>query len=78
MHTVTVDSTTLARIAYDSANQFLWLEFRNHALYCYFEVPPAVHQALIQATSKGAYFNQTIRGRFSYRRETDGQPKISS
>ena len=63
-----VESTTLATVAYDAHAQRLWLEFRSHAVYCYFGVPLAVHQKLMAAPSKGAYFNRNIRGRFSYRK----------
>ena len=63
-----VESTTLAAVAYDSVSQVLWLEFRGHALYCYFDVPDAVYNALLQATSKGVYFHRHIRNRFPYRR----------
>jgi hypothetical protein len=45
----------------------LELEFCNRAIYQYFGVPAAVHQALLDASSKGRYFNQAIRGRFPYR-----------
>ena len=67
MHVATVESTTLATVAYDEARELLQLEFCSQAVYLYFGVPLAVHQALLAAPSKGRYFNQNIRGRFSYR-----------
>ena len=69
-----VESTTLTAVGYDAAGQLLWLEFRSHAVYCYFDVPAAVHHALLVAHSKGSYFNQHIRGRFPYRRVVTDQP----
>jgi hypothetical protein len=63
-----VDSTTLAAVGYNATGQLLWLEFRSHAVYCYFGVPVAVHHELLQADSKGSYFNQHIRGRFPYQK----------
>jgi|KBSMisStaDraftv2_1062788.scaffolds.fasta_scaffold126715_3 hypothetical protein len=63
-----VESTTLATVVYDAAAHLLWLEFRSHAVYCYFGVPAAVHHALLDADSKGAYFNRYIRDRFPYQR----------
>ena len=63
-----VESTTLATVVYDAAAHLLWLEFRSHAVYCYFGVPAAVHHALLTADSKGAYFNRYIRDRFPYQR----------
>lgn len=62
----TVESTTLATVAYSEAREQLQLEFCSRAVYLYFGVPAAVHQALLGAPSKGRYFNQTIRGRFRY------------
>lgn len=67
MRVATVDSTTLATVAYDEAQELLQLEFCSRAVYRYFGVPVTVHQALLGASSKGRYFNQAIRGRFSYR-----------
>jgi hypothetical protein len=67
MNVTAVESTTLATVAYDEARELLRLEFRSQAIYQYFGVPSAVHQALLGAPSKGRYFNRTIRGRFPYR-----------
>jgi hypothetical protein len=67
MRVATVESTTLATVAYDESQKLLQLEFGSQAVYLYFGVPSAVHQALLDAPSKGRYFNQTIRGRFPYR-----------
>jgi hypothetical protein len=67
MRIATVDSTTLATVAYDEAQKLLQLEFCSRAVYLYFGVPATVHQALLGAPSKGKYFNQAIRGRFPYR-----------
>jgi hypothetical protein len=67
MRVATVESTTLAAVAYDDVRKMLQLEFCSRAVYLYFGVPASVHRALLDAPSKGGYFNQTIRGRFRYR-----------
>jgi hypothetical protein len=67
MRVTTVESATLARVAYDETHSLLQLEFCTRTVYLYFGVPPAVHQALLDAPSKGRYFNRAIRGRFPYR-----------
>jgi hypothetical protein len=67
MLVVTVESTTLATVAYDEARELLQLEFCSRAVYLYFGVPASVHRALLGAPWKGGYFNQSIRGRFPYR-----------
>jgi KTSC domain len=69
MRVATVESSTLATVAYDEARELLQLEFCSRAVYLYFGVSPAVHQALLDARSKGGYFNRTIRGRYPYRAE---------
>ena len=66
MNVTTVESTTLATVAYDDARELLQLEFRSRAIYQYFGVPATVHAALLRAPSKGSYFNRVIRGRFPY------------
>jgi len=66
MRVAIVESTTLATVAYDETRELLQLEFCSRAIYVYFGVPPTVHQALLEAASKGKYFNQTIRGRYAY------------
>ncbi len=66
MNVIAVESTTLATVGYDNAQSVLQLEFRSGGVYRYFDVPAAVHAALLQAPSKGKYFRQSIRGRFRY------------
>jgi hypothetical protein len=66
MNFIAVESTTLATVAYDVALGVLQLEFRSRTIYRYFGVPVDVHEGLLDATSKGNYFNRVIRGRFPY------------
>ena len=67
MRITSVESTTLVTVSYDGTRELLQLEFFSRAVYEYFGVPAAVHQSLLDASSKGRYFNQAIRGRFAYR-----------
>lgn len=73
MNVTTVESATLATVAYDEARELLQLEFRSRAIYQYFGVPAAVHAALLCAPSKGSYFNRVIRGRFPYSLASNSQ-----
>ena len=66
MNATTVESSTLATIAYDRGRELLQLEFNSRALYQYFGVPATMHEALLCAPSKGSYFNRAIRGKFRY------------
>ena len=78
MRTTAVDSTTLATVTYDEAAELLQLEFRSRAIYQYFGVPVAVHAALLDAQSKGSYFNRVIRGSYRYRRIADDDRQVPS
>ena len=69
-----VESSTLATVGYDVGGELLQLEFRSRALYRYFAVPAAVHEALVAATSKGSYFNRAIRGQYRFVRVDRLQP----
>jgi hypothetical protein len=71
MRVAAVESTTLVTVSYDEARELLQLEFCSRAVYQYFNVPAAVHQSLLDASSKGHYFNQAIRGCFPYRLVSD-------
>jgi KTSC domain len=67
MNITAAESTTLATVGYDNASSMLQLEFRSRAVYQYFGVPAPVHEGLLDAPSKGNYFNRVIRGHFPYR-----------
>ncbi len=67
MRATAVESTTLVTVSYDDARELLQLEFCSRAVYQYFGVPVGVHQSLLDASSRGRYFNQAVRGRFPYR-----------
>ena len=66
LHSVKVESSALAKVHYDNQRAALHAEFRNGALYQYFGVPRDTYQDLLQADSKGAYFNQYIRSAFRH------------
>jgi len=61
---VAVQSRLLAGLAYDQEQTILRLEFRDGTVYQYFQVPRQTFQNLLQADSKGAYFNGHIRNVF--------------
>ncbi len=66
MQITTVASSTFVTIAYDARQQLLELEFCDGAVYRYVGVSPEAHQALVGSSSKGAYFNRVIRGKFPH------------
>lgn len=71
MTTTLLDSSLLASAAYDPQRRLLRLEFRCCSVYLYGNVPANVAVALLTASSKGAYFNRSIRGQFPFRRLGD-------
>jgi hypothetical protein len=74
MRMVAVESSTLAAVGYDADRTLLELEFCSKAVYHYFGVPAAVPESLLNASSKGTFFNGSIRGRFPYRRVSEWLP----
>ncbi len=71
MQRALVESTTLRSAGHDVQSAVLELQFCNGAVYHYFLVPTRVYQDLLGARSKGAYFNQNIRGKYTYQRVQD-------
>lgn len=62
---VPVHSSNLAAVGYDPATGEMQIQFRRRGrLYSYADVPPDVHDALINAGSKGGYFNYRVRFRY--------------
>jgi hypothetical protein len=66
MQRVDWKSTLLEDADYQDPLALLEVAFRSGAIYHYFAVPAQTYQELLQAKSKGGYFNSHIRNRFSY------------
>ena len=59
-------SAVIAHIHYKSDSQELSIWFGpERRRYTYFDVPEAVYQALLDAPSRGRFFNQAIRDRYA-------------
>ena len=56
-----VVSTVLKSVGYEPDTQILEIEFQSGDVYQYFDVPQDVVAALLNADSKGTYFNDSIR-----------------
>jgi len=63
-----VESTTMRAIGYDRTEQVLEVEFQSGAVYQYLDVPPAIYKELLEAESKGQYFNSEIRDAYEFLR----------
>jgi hypothetical protein len=58
---VALQSSSLAQVAYDGRQSVLQVRFRDGTAYQYTGVPLAIYQGLLEAASKGAYFNHHVR-----------------
>jgi lysyl-tRNA synthetase class 2 len=54
-------SQTLVAAVYDSDQEKLQLDFCDGSRYVYFDVAPGLLRSLLDASSKGRFFNQHIR-----------------
>lgn len=61
MDPVPLDSTLLLWVLYVPEERRLRLKFRSGEIYDYSAVPQRIYQALLDAESKGRYFNHYIR-----------------
>jgi hypothetical protein len=62
-----VISSALVSVKYDAASGDLQIRFVNGRTYLYSNVPPEVYEALLDAESKGAFFNAQVRDGYPYR-----------
>jgi len=61
-------SSVIRHFKYDQQASTLYLTFVSGITYKYKSVPPEIYQMLKAAGSKGRYFNQSIKNRFSYKK----------
>ena len=62
-----VDSSSIEAIGYDLATQELHVRFQKSGeTYVYYNVEQWVFDEMMQADSKGRYFNVNIRGCYDY------------
>ena len=62
MTMISVQSSAIRAVGYDGST--LSVEFRSGRVYDHPGVPYAVYAGLMHASSKGAYYNFHIRGRY--------------
>ena len=59
---IPVDSSAIRAVGYDGST--LTVEFHSGRIYDHPNVPYSVFENLMHSSSKGAYYNQYIRGRY--------------
>ena len=58
-----VESSVIGAVGH---SRVLEIEFESGRIYQYFHVPKNIYTAMLNAPSKGKYFNANIRGKFPY------------
>jgi lysyl-tRNA synthetase class 2 len=71
----TFQSSHLHRGQYDDETQVLTIQFTNGAIYDYYRVPPHAADTLRASGSSQDYFNNKIKGVYSYSKMADGVTK---
>jgi hypothetical protein len=64
MDRVFITSSNLRSLGYDAESSTLEVEFNSGAVYQFQGVPQAEWESLLNAGSKGRYFNANIKNRF--------------
>ena len=62
-------STSIAVIGYDPNQLTLEIEFLEGIIYRYFDIPVSVYLNLVNASSRGRFFNYYIKPFYKYNRE---------
>jgi lysyl-tRNA synthetase class 2 len=61
-----VESSMMSRVEYDEDTSELDITFKSGKTYRYREVPPDVYSDLLDAESKGEFFNENIKDTFDF------------
>lgn len=59
-----VISSNISSVGYDENSRTLKVEFNRGSVYKYTGVPSVEYENLLNAPSKGRYFNQQIKNRY--------------
>jgi KTSC domain len=60
-----VDSTAISAVGYDEASQRLRIVFIQGKAYDFCAVPKSVFKALVNAVSKGKFYNNAIKDKYT-------------
>jgi hypothetical protein len=61
-----VESSMMKRVDYDELSKELDITFVSGKTYRYLDVSPEIYCALLDAESKGEFFNENIKSEFVY------------
>ncbi len=68
MNRTPVSSSNVASVGYDAIGLTLEVEFKGGSVYQYFDVPEAVYQEMMRASSVGEFMHANIRNQYRYTR----------
>lgn len=68
MERQTVDSSNLISIGYDEKTKKLEVEFKGGTIYQYDGVEPESWEEFKVSPSKGQFFHQTIKNRYTFKK----------
>ncbi|WP_166417453.1 KTSC domain-containing protein [Cochlodiniinecator piscidefendens] len=68
MEMISVSSSNVSAVGYDSDTSTLQIQFNDGSLYQYFDVPEHIFDGLRTADSAGRYLHQNVKGVFRYSR----------
>jgi hypothetical protein len=68
MERLPVSSTTIKSVGYDPDGLLLEVQFRPSGIYRYSRVPVERYLNLMNASSKGRYFNRYIKGKYPFKK----------
>jgi hypothetical protein len=63
---VRVSSSVIASVGYAARKQVPEIEFVSGRIYQYLDVERETYEALLEAPSKGTFFNERIRDDYAY------------
>jgi len=64
MERISVSSSNICSVGYESETMTLEIEFNSGSVYQFQGVPQDVYESLMQAASKGHYFNLNIKNSY--------------
>lgn len=67
MNRIRVVSSNIRSVGYEANTETLEVEFTSGSVYQYFDVPESEYEGLMNAASKGKYFNRNIKDNYRYR-----------
>jgi hypothetical protein len=71
----TIASSNLAAMGYDPERQRLAVQFKNGSIFYYADIDPGLALEMYAAESRGRFYSERIKGKYTGRRVTGPCPK---